>query len=172
MKEDRRKAYSVSYRAENKIRVTFVMQVICFILMSCCIASCSLPRIVVLEDPLSAEEHLNLGVTYEMNGELDNALEEYKKASKSLPSAYTYIGNIYFQKGDFKNAELYYKKAIKEDPCSADAHNNLAWLYYTEKKNLDEAEQLALKALQLDPSKKDIFQDTLEKIRELRRAKK
>jgi tetratricopeptide (TPR) repeat protein len=172
MKEDRRKAYHVSYRAENKIRATFIMQVIFFMLLSCCLSSCSFPRIVILEDPLSPEEHLNLGVTYEMNGELDNALEEYKKASKSLPLAYTYIGNIYFQKGDFKNAEIYYKKALKEEPCSADAHNNLAWLYYTEKTNLDEAENLALKALQLDPSKKDIFQDTLEKIRELRRATK
>jgi len=172
MKEDTRKAYHVLYRAENKIRVTFLIKVICFMLLSCCIASCSFPRIVILEDPLSPEEHLNLGVTYEMNGELDNALEEYKKASKSLPLAYTYIGNIYFQKGDFKNAEIYYKKAIEDDPCSADAHNNLAWLYYTEKKNLDEAENLVLEALQLDPSKKDIFQDTLEKIRGLKRATK
>lgn len=172
MKEDRRKAYHVSYRAENKIRVNFFMQVICFMVLSCFIASCSLPRIVVLEDPLSAEEHLNLGVTYETNGELDNALEEYKKASKSLPLAYTYIGNIFFKKGELKDAEVYYKRAIKEEPNPADACNNLAWLYYTEKKNLDEAENLALKAIQLDPSKKDTYQDTLEKIRELKRATK
>jgi tetratricopeptide (TPR) repeat protein len=148
------------------------MQVICFMVISCCIASCSLPRIVVLEDPLSPEEHLNLGVTYEMNGELDNALEEYKKAAKTLPLAHTYIGNIFFKKGELKDAEVYYKRAMKEDPNQADACNNLAWLYYTEKKNLDEAEELALKALQLDPSKKDTYQDTLEKIRDLQRATK
>lgn len=172
MKEDRRIAYHVSYRAENKIRVNFLMQVICFMVLSCCMASCSLPRIVVLEDPLSAEEHLNLGVTYEMNGELDSALEEYKKASKSLPLAYTYIGNIFFKKGELEDAEVYYRRAIKEEPNPSDACNNLAWLYYTEKKNLDEAEKLALKAIQLDPSKKDTYQDTLEKIRELKRAAK
>ncbi len=135
-----------------------------------CIASCSLPRLVVLDDPLSPEEHLNLGVTYEMNGELDNALEEYKKASKTIPRAYTYIGNIFFKKGELKNAEIYYKRAIEQAPYPADACNNLAWLYYTEMKNLDEAEELALKALHLDPSKQDIYQDTLEKIRELKRA--
>ena len=172
MKEDRRKAYHISYRAGNKLRVIFFTQVICFMVLSLCIASCSLPRIVVLEDPLSSEEHLNLGVTYEINGELDNALEEYKKASKTLPFAYTYMGNIFFKKGELKDAEVYYRRAIKEEPNPSDACNNLAWLYYTEKNNLDEAEKLALKAIQLDPSKKDTYQDTLEKIRELKRATK
>jgi tetratricopeptide (TPR) repeat protein len=148
------------------------MQFMCFIVLPFCIASCSLPRIVVLDDPLSPEEHLNLGVTYEMNGELDNALEEYKKASKTIPRAYTYIGNILFKKGELKDAEVYYKKAIKQAPYPADACNNLAWLYYMEMKNLDEAEELALKALHLDPSKQDIYQDTLEKIRKLKRATK
>ncbi len=36
------------------------------------------------------------------------------------------------------------------EPGNADAHNNLAWLYYTKKENLDQAETLALKALELD----------------------
>ena len=107
-----------------------------------------------------------------MNGELDNALEEYKKASKKLPLAYTFIGNIYFQRGEFDNAEVHYKKAIKREPNHADAYNNLAWLYCTEKRNLNEAEDLVLKALQLNPSKQDIYQDTLEKIRDLKRETK
>ena len=38
------------------------------------ISACSLPRIIVLEDPLSPEEHLNLGVAYERKGELDGAI--------------------------------------------------------------------------------------------------
>jgi tetratricopeptide (TPR) repeat protein len=133
--------------------------------------SCALPRIIVLDDPLSPEEHLNLGVTYEKKGEMDNALKEYNKASKKLPVAYLYMGNIYFHKGELDTAESCYKKAIGKDPENADAHNNLAWLYFKEKKNLDEAERLTLRAIELNPAKKDIYQDTLEKIRGLRSFK-
>ncbi|MDI6745109.1 MAG: tetratricopeptide repeat protein [Thermodesulfovibrionales bacterium] len=124
-----------------------------------------MPRIVILDDPLSPEEHINLGVAYEKKGEIDNALKEYRLASKKLPLAYLYMGNIYFQKNDFDGAESAYRKAIKEDPQNADAHNNLAWLYYTKKENLGEAEELALNAIELNPSKKEIYQDTLDKIR-------
>lgn len=129
------------------------------------LTSCALPKIIILDDPLSPEEHINLGVAYEKKGEVDNALKEYKLASKKLPLAYLYMGNIYFQKNDFDEAESAYRKAIKKDSQNADAHNNLAWLYYTKKENLSEAEELALKAIELNPAKKEIYQDTLDKIR-------
>ncbi len=130
-------------------------------------SSCALPRIIVLDDPLSPEEHLNLGVAYEKKGALDSALKEYKMASKKLPVAYTYIGNVYFQKNEYDDAETYYKKAIKKIPKNADAYNNLAWLYYIKKENLAEAEELAAKAIELDPSRESIYKDTLDKIRGL-----
>lgn len=149
--------------SEKKAVIYLLFTVYCLLL-----CACTFPRIIVLDDPLSPEEHLNLGVTYEKKGELDNALKEYKEASKKLPAAYSYIGNIYFQKNEFDMAESYYKKSISKNPKNADAHNNLAWLYFIEKKNLDEAERLSLKAIELNPAKKDIYQDTLEKIRELK----
>jgi tetratricopeptide (TPR) repeat protein len=123
----------------------------------------------VLKDPLTPEEHLNLGVAYEKKGELDHAIKEYRLASKKLPIAYLYLGNVHFQKNEFQKAETYYKKAIKKEPNNADAHNNLAWLYYTRLENLEEAERLALKAIELNPAKEAIYRDTLEKIRELRK---
>jgi Tfp pilus assembly protein PilF len=91
-------------------------------------SGCSLPRIIVLEDPLTPEEHLHLGVAYEKRGELDPAIKEYKLASKKLPLAYLYLGNVYFQKNELDEAEKHYRKTIKKDPQNADAHNNLAWL--------------------------------------------
>ncbi len=132
------------------------------------INSCATPRIIVLDDPLSPEEHLNLGVTYEKQGDFDNALKEYKTASKKLSLAYLYMGNVYFQKRVYDEAEVNYKKAIKKIPENADAYNNLAWLYFTKKEKLDEAEKLALKAIELNPAKKEIYGDTLEKIRGLK----
>lgn len=132
--------------------------------------SCSLPKIIVLQDPLTPEEHINLGVSYENKGELDAALKEYETASKKLPIAYLYIGNIYFQKNDFKNAEKNFKKAIKKTEDSM-AYNNLAWLYYTMNKNLEEAERLARKAVELSPQSQD-FTDTLNKIIERKKVNK
>ncbi len=130
--------------------------------------SCSLPRIIVLDDPLTPEEHLNLGVAYEKKGELDSAIKEYELAAKKLPIAYLYLGNAYFEKNRLVEAEAYYKRAIKKDAHNADAYNNLAWLYYVKRENLDEAESLALKAMELNPSKNNIYRDTLDKIREIK----
>ena len=52
---------------------------------------------------------------------------------------------------------------------NADAYNNLAWLYYTRRENLGEGERLALKTIELNPTKEPIYRDTLEKIKELRK---
>ena len=106
------------------------------------LSSCTIPKIAVLHDPLTPEEHITLGVSYEKKGELDPALEQYEAASRKLPVAYLYMGNVYFQKNDANHAEEAYKKAI-EKANDARAYNNLAWLYYTRDEHLDEAEKLA-----------------------------
>ena len=131
------------------------------------LASCSLPRIIVLDDSLSPEEHLNLGVAYEKKAEYEPAVAEYQKASKQINLAYVYLGNIYFQKGDYEKAERSYEKAIDKDSSLADAYNNLAWLYYSKKERLQEAESLASRAVELDP-KSETFRDTLARIRNSR----
>jgi tetratricopeptide (TPR) repeat protein len=130
------------------------------------IASCALPRIAILHDPLSPEEHVNLGVSYEKRGELDAALKEYKAAAKKLPLASLYMGNVYFQQKKLPQAEKSYRAAIKKTQV-AEAYNNLAWLYYTTNTRLDEAEQLAARAVELSPDTEE-FRDTLGQIREKR----
>ena len=138
--------------------------------MSACIflilqVGCSLPKIIILKDPLTPEEHLNLGVSYEKNGEYDQAIKEYRSASEKLPLAFLYLGNVYFIKKEWTEAERNYRKVIEQDPRNADAYNNLAWLYYTRGEKLKEAEDLALKAMELNPAKETIYRDTLERIR-------
>jgi tetratricopeptide (TPR) repeat protein len=129
-------------------------------------SSCSLPRIAVLHDPLTPEEHVNLGVSYERKGELDAALAQYEAASKKLPIAYLYMGNVYFQKNDTSHAERSYRKAI-EKTGDARAYNNLAWLYYTRDEQLNEAERLSREAVRLSPESPE-FKDTLDRIAEKR----
>jgi len=149
---------SMRHRAPHLLPV-----LLCLLISS---AGCAFPRIVVLRDPLTSEEHLNLGVTYERQGEYENALKEYKLAAKDLPVAYLYMGNVHFQRGELDEAERLYKRSIEKDRANADAYNNLAWLYYVKGENLDKAEAFALRAMELNPSKNHIYQDTLEKIRE------
>jgi tetratricopeptide (TPR) repeat protein len=150
---------------KNRILDAFY-NTICLTIITILLSSCSLPRIIVFHDPLTPEEHINLGVSYENKGELDAALKEYETASKKSQIAYLYMGNIYFQKNDFVNAEKYYRKAIKktDDPL---AYNNLAWIYYTMDTELQEAEKLARKAVELSPDSVD-FKDTLDRIIEKR----
>ena len=133
-------------------------------------AGCALPRFTILTDSLSPEEHLELGIAYEKKGEFDNAIQEYTAAAKKYPVAVFYLGNAHFQKNEWDKAEKYYKKAIRKVGHNADAHNNLAWLYYVRGKNLDEAESLVLRAMELSPSQSDTYKDTLEKIRELKNS--
>ncbi len=135
----------------------------------CVLVSCSLPRIIILDDPLTPEEHINLGVAYEKSGDTALAEQEYRKAAGKVPLAYVYLGNIYFEQGKLKDAEKFYRLALDKDPGLADAYNNLAWLYYTRGDNIEEARALAEKAVALDPSR-DAYRDTLEKIKALKPA--
>lgn len=135
------------------------------------LSSCALPRIIVLDDPLSPEEHINLGLAYEQKGETDHAIGEYQKAAEKLSDAYLYLGNIYMHMNMPDQAEAFYRKTIEEAPALADAYNNLAWLYYMQGSNLEEAERLALKAVALNPAKEE-YADTLNKIRELKSRNK
>jgi tetratricopeptide (TPR) repeat protein len=142
------------------------LEVLVLAIVAVTIASCALPKIAILRDPLTPEEHVNLGVSYEKRGELDAAFKEYKAASNRLPLAYLYMGNVCFQQNNLPQAEKSYRKAIKKTQ-TAEAYNNLAWLYYTTDMRLEDAEQLAGKAVELSPDS-EVFKDTLQKIREKR----
>ncbi len=135
-----------------------------------------MPRIIILDDPLTAEEHLNLGVSYESKQEYLYAIEQYQLAAegKLKARAELYTGNVYFSMGDIDAAESHYKLALKTNPGFAEAYNSLAWLYATEKINLHEAEKLALKAVDLSNNlfsddRNENFRDTLNTIRTLLR---
>jgi len=134
------------------------------------LSGCALPRVVVLEDPLTPREHLELGLAYEKQGQYQLAAQEYQAAAKELPGASLYLGNAYFHLGRDGEAESAYRSALEAEPNNPRAYNNLAWLLCARGEELEEAEFLASRAIILAPSgEKDAYGDTLERVRRARR---
>jgi Tfp pilus assembly protein PilF len=125
---------------------------------------CSLPRIIVLHDPLTANEHGDLGRAYESEGKLDLAAEQYrealKKDPKHLPSLLL-LGDLSYRVKDYDEAASAYAKALKLDPRNADVRNNLAWVYIQTGRRLDRAKELVTEALELNPGHRAYYLDTL-----------
>lgn len=141
------------------------------ILSSFWLSACGMPKIVILHDPLTPEEHLQLGLSYEKQGLLDEAMKHYKEASRTDARGFLFIANLFLNQAKYDEAEENYKRAIKKDSNLADAYNNLAWLYYLKGERLDEAESLVKKAIELEREnqhKLKIYEDTLQQINKLK----
>lgn len=79
-----------------------------------------------------AEEHFNKGFSYQNQGDLDKALEEYNKALELNPNyaqAYTNLGSIYVGKQDFDKAIQNFKKVLELNYLDKKAHYNLGMTY-------------------------------------------
>jgi tetratricopeptide (TPR) repeat protein len=104
-----------------------------FLILMASFSGCSyLPKIVFPQDPLTSEEHNNLGVAYESEGKYDLAISQYKKAldkDGNLITPLVNIGNVYFKQKRYKDAQKYYLKVLKKDEKNVEAANNLACLY-------------------------------------------
>lgn len=115
------------------------------------------------KDPLSAQEHLQLGQTYESQGKLQAAAIQYEKAAipavnttgdaftSSLPVAWFHLGNVRFLQGEHSAAREAYEQAEEtmnpQAPMYATMLNNYAWLLYTMQTDLDTAKALAKRAI-------------------------
>jgi tetratricopeptide (TPR) repeat protein len=138
-----------------------------FVLALPVLAGCALPRIAIHDDPLSPQEHLELGQADEARGDAEAAVREYRAAARHLPLARLFLGNALFGLGRLEEAEAAYREAIRLLPGNAEAHNNLAWLLHTRGRDLDEAVKLAERAVELDPGR-EAFRDTREQVRAAR----
>jgi len=132
----------------NRNRLFFM-----FFLMLGVLAGCSTmsSRMVRHSDPLSPDQHRQLGATYEAQELLELADQQYEAAihlDKKYIPALIARGNLAFQNGGFKKAESFYRRVLRISPRHAGANNNLAMVYITRGKDLAKAEQHANRALE------------------------
>ena len=95
------------------------------------ISGCArLPKFIVLEDPLTADEHVALGVAYERKGELDLAAREYEAALRkdaAFFQARVNLGNVRLAQKRYDAAREEYLQGLALRPADPEATNNLAW---------------------------------------------
>ena len=141
------------------------------LLLSLAATATACSRIVILNDPLSAEEHNDLGVVYEREGRADLAEREYRRALKRDPAlvrARVNLGNLEAASGRWKQAEGEYRRALRIDPSDPDALNNLAHALLAGGGDLEEAERLAERAVAAGMPRDSIYRATLDAVRRTR----
>ena len=114
-----------------------------FLIVLLLAGGCSrIPKLIVLEDPLTAAEHVDLGVAYERKGELDLALREYERALRKDGKFYrarVNLGNVYLAKKEYGKARDEYLRALELRPGDAEATNNLSWAAIFSGEGIEEA---------------------------------
>jgi Tfp pilus assembly protein PilF len=125
------------------VRLRSMRGVVPLLLLFLLAGGCSrIPRIIVLEDPLSAAEHVELGVAYESKGELDLARREYERAlrkDRKFYRARLNLGNVFLAKKEYGKAREEYLLALELRPGDAEATNNLSWAAIFSGEGIDEA---------------------------------
>ncbi|MBI2788278.1 MAG: tetratricopeptide repeat protein [Elusimicrobia bacterium] len=141
--------------------------------LAAALAGCAgLPKVFAEPDPLSADEHARLGAAYEAQGAKTDADAQYLRAvalDRGHQVAWMAIGNRAFEDGDLEKARRCYRRVLGLAPRHPGASNNLAMVYLTQGRRLDEAEALAKDALAAEGPMKPYALDTLARI-ERRRA--
>jgi Tfp pilus assembly protein PilF len=137
---------------------------IVLLLSALLLSGCSLPKIIVLHDPLSADEHVRLGGIYVAQSKIELARDQYQAAVKQDARhgrAWALLGDSAVRLKDLKGAAKAYKKALTLDPQNGDLHNNLAWVNVQQNEDLEEARDLVTRALVLAPAHRPYYLDTL-----------
>lgn len=128
------------------------------------LTGCTVPRVIVLNDPLTAAQHNDLGVAYQQRQDFDLALRAFGRAAdldRAWAQPLINRGNVHAVQGEWRQAESSYRQALGRQNDEAGAMNNLSWVLLRQGK-LDHALQWAERAALLDPQ--PAILDTLAEI--------
>ncbi|WP_419629865.1 tetratricopeptide repeat protein, partial [Thiolapillus sp.] len=109
-------------------------------------------------NPNHEEAWYNLGGSLGKQGNLDGAIEAFRKLLEINPdheSAWNNLGAVLGKQGDLDGAINAYRQGMRHPLIKGQCHNALAWLYYEQQQNLDEAVELARTAVELAPEDPD-----------------
>lgn len=79
-----------------------------------------------------------------------SALSSLRAVDENALDEYLEIGVLYVQKGKYEEAKELFQKVVKDNPSSAKAHNNLAFVYLKQG-HYESAEKEFKEALRIDP---------------------
>jgi len=100
----------------------------------------------------------NLGNALGKQDNLPGAIEAYRKQLEVKPDdewAWNNLGNALADQDDLPGAIEAYRQGIEHDDGEGHCHNALAWLYFEQNDQLEEAESLARQAVTLSPENLD-----------------
>ena len=116
-------------------------------------------------DPYNIFFYNDLGTTYLRKGDIDNAIDCYRRSLEIFkgPATYNMLGRALSEKGNLKEGEECLKKSIELDSNSGNPYFNLALLYIKKGKK-EEVFKYLDRAFYLDPQNSVIGRAWLESV--------
>jgi len=117
------------------------------------------------ERKAGALAHFVEGMVFEGNGEMDKALEAYRKVLNVDPgqsALASRVAALLIQQEDFPQAIDVLKDAIKANPNDAEPYHQLAYIYAKYLKKTDQAVDYANRAIALNPADIEAYQRLCE----------
>jgi len=117
------------------------------------------------ERKAGALAHFVEGMVFEENGEMDKALEAYRKVLNVDPGQSelaSRVAALLIQQEDFPQAIDVLKDAIKANPNDAEPYHQLAFIYAKYLKKTDQAVDYANRAIALNPADIEAYQRLCE----------
>src|SRR6266571_1784448 len=117
------------------------------------------------ERKAGALAHFVEGMAFEENGEMDQALEAYRKVLNVDPGQSdlaSRVAAMLIQQEDFPQAIDILKDAIKANPNDAEPYRQLAFIYAKYLKKMDQAVDYANRAIALNPRDIEAYQRLVE----------